>query len=232
MKLIKSVALAAVRACVAPFGYEVLRLHRLERPWLEDATFMHLFEVIKPRTVVEVDRLFMLYQFAHHASTMPGDIAEVGVYKGGTARLFAECTIDSNKRIHLFDTFDGMPSQETFTAFGQKRELFTDTGLDAVVDFVGHRERVFSHKGIFPHTAADLQDRQFSLVHLDADLYESTKSGLEFFWPRMVPGGVIVLDDYGSQHWYGVKRAVEEFAQEFNVAPINTTLFQCVCIKK
>lgn len=226
----KTAVLNLIRWFVRPFGYEVERPHLAERPWLEDAVFMRMYGQMKSRTVVSIDRLFMLYQFANHTLAVKGDIAEVGVYKGGTAKLFTQITKGTGKKIHLFDTFEGMPTAETHTAFGSERSIFTDTSMEAVRDFVNDG-RAELHQGIFPATAAGLEGERFSLVYLDADLYESTKDGLQFFWPKMSPGGVIVVDDYGSKHWFGIKEAVQEFAAAQNVAPIRTAPFQCAFIK-
>ena len=226
----KSAVLNFIRWFVEPFGYEVVRPHPAERPWSEDPAFMQLYEDIQPRTVVSIQRLYMLYQFAKHALSVEGDVAEVGVYKGGTAKLFASVTEETSKNIHLFDTFEGMPTAETHTAFGEERSIFTDTSVESVRDYVADA-RVTFHKGIFPDTAVGLETERFSLVYLDADLYESTKDGLAFFWPKMTPGGVIVIDDYGSKHWFGIQEAVQEFAAQSQVSPIRTAPFQCAFIK-
>jgi len=70
-------------------------------------------------------------------------------------------------------------------------------------------------RGLFPDTAAGLESETFAVVHLDGDLYETTRAGLDFFWPRMVTGGVIVLDDYGLHDCPGVTRAVDELGVSF-----------------
>lgn len=71
-------------------------------------------------------------------------------------------------------------------------------------------ENIIIKKGFFPDTAEDIEDT-FCFVHLDMDIYQSTMDGLQFFWPKMVEQGVIMLDDYHNDHCPGVKKAVDEF---------------------
>src|SRR3990167_11445358 len=79
--------------------------------WDSDPVFLNLYNKIRDRSLVKIDRCFMLYQFAKHASFMSlGDVAQVGVYKGGTAKIIASCFFKTSKKVFLFDTFEGLPS--------------------------------------------------------------------------------------------------------------------------
>lgn len=88
------------------------------------------------------------------------------------------------------------------------------------------------HPGLFPGTTRGLDSIRFALVHLDADLYASTKAGLEWFWPRIVAGGAILLDDYGWGYCKGVERAVTEFFDDLSgfknemTAPYQLTVYK------
>lgn len=139
-----------------------------------------------------------------------GDFAEVGVYKGWTARLI-HCYAPE-RTLHLFDTFEGFTERShraEMASVGTSALAFSDTSLEAVRTLVGE-VNVHYHVGFFPQTVPpELHDRQFAFVHLDADLYEPIKAGLEFFYPRMCPRGMIVVHDYNS--WPGARRAVDEF---------------------
>lgn len=74
------------------------------------------------------------------------------------------------------------------------------------------------HFGVFPQTTCDVpEDTSFSVVHLDLDTLQSTRAALEFFWPRMVAGGVIVLDDLDWSHCPGVRQALNEILPEVPV---------------
>jgi hypothetical protein len=65
-----------------------------------------------------------------------------------------------------------------------------------------------------------VEDRRFKLVHIDVDLYQPTRDSVEFFYPRMVPGGVILCDDYGSTRCPGARRAMDEFFFEKPEGPV------------
>ena len=138
---------------------------------------------------------------------VPGEIAELGVYQGGSARFLARAF--PKRRCILFDTFSGIP----FKGDSDKHNTgdFGDTSLDAVKRTLSDCLNVEFAPGIFPATAEPYKDETFALVYLDADQYQSTKDGLEFFWPRMSPGGVIALDDYLWPNCPGVKQALDEF---------------------
>lgn len=137
------------------------------------------------------------------AEKIPGDMAEAGVYLGGTALLMLE---SSAKQLHLFDTFEGLPHDEgpVFRTGG-----FAGS-LDAVQRNLGsHRARTEYHVGLFPASAAGLEDLRFSFVHLDLDLYDSTLAALRWFWPRIEPGGILLSHDYPLSS--GVVRAFDGF---------------------
>lgn len=143
---------------------------------------------------------------------VPGSLAELGVYKGTTAKLLH--TLFPGRTLWLFDTFEGFDARdlahEHRTPNGGFR--FDDTSLAAVLRYVGASDRVRACKGYFPETAAAVPgDETFALVHLDADLKKPTEDALAFFYPRMAPGGFIVMHDYGSGAWPGIAEAVDAF---------------------
>ncbi len=205
-------------------------------PWDRDPVFLEQFKTIEQRTVVKIDRSYMLYQYANYAAKLPqGDVAQLGVYKGGTAKMIAECFKRTNKNIYLFDTFEGLPPSSQ--ADGKKNQAlktendFNDVDFREVEELFRPYTSVVLKKGFFPQTAHDLTDARFSFVYLDADLYQSTKDGLNFFYPRMLPGGVIMLDDYGTPIWPGIQKAVQEFCEEQNISAVSPTWWQGLIIK-
>jgi len=135
---------------------------------------------------------------------LPGDMAQVGVYRGASAGFIAEA---GGKRLHLFDTFAGLPR---FSASDKGIDTFKDTSVEMVRDYLKGYEAL-CYKGVFPATSSPIKDKKFCFVYLDVDLYQSTKDGLEFFYPRMSPGGAIVIDDLDDKGWQGVRKAVDEF---------------------
>ena len=145
------------------------------------------------------------------AEGIAGSVAELGVYKGTTAKLLHELL--PGRTLWLFDTFEGFDSRD-LPAEADRRQgfRFDDTSLDAVLRHVGPSDRVRACKGYFPQTASAVPaDERFALVHLDADLRKPTADALAFFYPRMSPGGFVFVHDYGSRAWPGVAEAVDGF---------------------
>ncbi len=146
-----------------------------------------------------------------------GAFAEVGVYKGETAKLLHQ--MDPTRALYLFDTFDGFAERDLqFENPGDaKRSLidFADTSLDSVTQYIEGNKNVQYFPGYFPETAIGLTDVKYAMAHLDADLYQPTLQGLRYFYPRLVGGGVIVVHDY-HHNWEGVRRAVDEFMLTIN----------------
>lgn len=218
--------------------------------WDRDPAFLALYGKIRSRSLVKIDRCFMLYQFAEHASVLSaGDVAQVGVYKGGTAKMIATCFSKTDKKVFLFDTFEGLPTlsekdrreskdanniggtdgirdDETVSGEQESKKQFGDVYFEEVKKYLADCPNVEIKKGYFPETARGLEGNEFCFVYLDADLYQSTKDGLEFFYPRMVPGGIIMFDDYQTGNWPGVERAVREFQTKYHIRPITTTWWQ------
>jgi hypothetical protein len=140
-----------------------------------------------------------------------GDVAELGVYKGNTAALLAKFARMAGKTAYLFDTFQGFAETDLRGVDAGKQIEFTDTSLDAVRALVG-TDSVEFVAGHFPDSTRGIpSDLSFSLLHLDCDLYAPMKAGLEYFYPRVVSHGFLVIHDYASLHWDGAERAVDEF---------------------
>jgi O-methyltransferase len=195
-------------------GYPLHKLPLVRPPMLDyyelDPPLKQIYATIAERTVVDRERVTMLRQFARAALHLPGDVAEVGVYKGGTARLFAETLRGSGKSLLLFDTFAGMPDTDAGKDVHRAGD-FADTSLQQVRRFVGDDGYIEFFPGLFPGTAKGLTGRTFCLVHADVDIYQSTLDCCEFFYPRLVNGGILVFDDYGYLSCPGVKSAVDHF---------------------
>ena len=139
-----------------------------------------------------------------------GSVAELGVYRGTTAKLLHELL--PGRRLWLFDTFEGFDSRDLAHERKAGDFRFDDTSLEAVLRYVGASVDVRACKGRFPDTATSVPPGEtFALVHLDADLYKPTAEALAFFYPKLVPGGLLILHDYGSGAWPGIAQAVDAF---------------------
>lgn len=152
-----------------------------------------------------------------------GSLAEVGVYRGETARIIHHYLPD--RRLHLFDTFEGfdagdIASEATATGADVKKGLFADTSVESVRQRVSPRNaNVLFHPGRFPATCPDDVRRQsFAFVHLDADLYRPTRAGLEVFYPILTPGGYLVVHDYNA--WPGARQATDEYFAGRRAVPV------------
>ena len=144
---------------------------------------------------------------------VPGDVAELGVYKGDFAAVINRAF--PTRTLYLFDTFEGFNSSEVDSdqkLRGLKgRRDFSDTSEREVLKRMPHPERCAIRKAFFPQTAEGLEDRRFCFVSIDTDLYDPIIAGLSFFSPRLSPGGFIFVHDYNNDLFPGAKAAVQEF---------------------
>ena len=144
---------------------------------------------------------------------VPGAFAELGVFRGNSARIMRE--IAPERELYLFDTFEGFPEEQARQDPSNVAGGGFSCSLEQVRRFVGTDPKIVYCPGTFPETSSMVRPGvEFALVHLDCDLYQPTKAALEFFYPRMVPGGLLILHDYQSGHWPGIPRAVDEFMSD------------------
>jgi len=178
----------------------------------------------RPMTMA-VDEAYMIYSAVRRTAKLPGDLAEVGVYRGQSARII--CEAKGDKTLHLFDTFQGLPMPGSIdTKFKQGEHACS---LRAVKEFLADQHNVRYYPGLFPETAAAVADGCFSFVHLDVDLYESTREALAFFYPRMTPGAIILSHDYVTSD--GVRKAFDDFFAQKVEPVLELTGNQCLVVK-
>ena len=198
------------------------------KPFPYPNDFLDIANIVTDRTLVTIDRCFIIYQYAMWAKVKEGSMAEVGVYKGGTAKIIS-CAAPL-KKLCLFDTFEGMPDVNMQVDIHRKGD-FNDTSIISVKNFLKDHDNIHYCPGLFPETVSDLKDERFCFVHIDVDIYTSVKDSLIYFYDRMVDGGVIVFDDYEMPTCPGVKKAITEFLEGKKEKPIVTTMFQCIVIR-
>ena len=172
----------------------------------------------------------MLDRLLSIAVRLAGDVAECGVYKGGTAYLFAELLRGSGKHLCLFDTFDGMPETNPREDVHKKGD-FGDTSLADVKSYLAAFEKVEYFPGLIPTTLAAASGRTFCFVHVDLDIYDAILSASEFFYPRVPSGGFVVYDDYGAGDCPGARKAVDEFYADKPEVPLVLHTGQCIILK-
>ena len=146
---------------------------------------------------------------------IPGHFAELGVYKGKTAAILH--AMDPDRILHLFDTFEGFVQKdlqkETGEAATYSPERFSDTAVTKVRSRFPSGADIRIHQGHFPGTTNNIGEFRFALVSLDVDLHDPTREGLKYFYPRLSPGGVIIIHDYNNK-WEGLVKAVDEFVKD------------------
>ncbi len=149
-----------------------------------------------------------------------GKFAELGVYKGDSAHLLH--LMDKTREFYLFDTFEGFKQKdlqkETGKAATYTETNFADTSLHRVKQRLNAPVFKF-FKGYFPETAQNIKHEQYALVNIDADLYNPTQAGLEYFYPRLAKGGVIIIHDY-TPDWPGIVKAVDEYCNKHAIIKV------------
>lgn len=150
-----------------------------------------------------------------------GDVAELGVYKGNSAYYLARLARFLGTKAYLFDTFEGFDRRDLVGRDEAASEgSFGDTSLTSVRGFVGE-ESVQYVSGYFPQSLEQVKDEpRFCLVHIDCDLYAPFKDALEYFYPRLVDGGMLIMHDYASYNWDGAEAAVDAFFKDKPERPI------------
>ena len=163
--------------------------------------------------------LALLNRTAH----VTGDIAECGVFRGSTLLamgLFVK-QHKSSRTVLGFDSFEGFGSGIEFDLRLGGAEVpdkrlggFGDTSYDVIREKIrrlGLSDVIQLQRGFFAQTLPSHSNRRFSFVHLDCDIYQSYKECLEFFYPRVASGGIILFDEYNDPPWPGCNMAIDEF---------------------
>jgi O-methyltransferase len=206
--------------------------------WRADPKDRDLIERAMPYTITGVPRLQATVDAARYCVRrgIPGAFAECGVWLGGSV-LAMLLTLQKDgaapRDVYLYDTFEGMtePTEadtsryqesaleiwQTAREAGTKafpeffeNEQFTEDGVRQVVESSGYpSEHLHLVPGKVEETLPEHAPEQLALLRLDTDWYESTRHELEHLYPRLSPGGVLIIDDYG--HWEGARRAVDEY---------------------
>ena len=193
-----------------------------------------LYRRVGPYTMTTPPRVYALVRAVEYVAArgVPGAIVECGVWRGGSMMAAALTLLRlgiSDRDLYLYDTFAGMPppSEADTTRAGERASdllargdesshIWAIASLDdvrAAVLSVGYPEdRIHFVEGLVEATLPERAPAEISLLRLDTDWYRSTKHELEHLYPRLAPGGVLILDDYG--HWQGARRAVDEYLAE------------------
>jgi O-methyltransferase len=201
-------------------------------------------ELCIPFTMTSVARLYATLSAVKYVvnNNIQGDLVECGVWRGGNSMVIAKTLFDLNqidRCIYLFDTFEGMTSPTSSDVdFSGKAALFQlkltkkkkgnniwcIADIDDVrsnLSLTGYpQNQIHLIKGDVADTLEDESSvpKHISLLRLDTDWYDSTKKELEVLFPRLVRGGVCLIDDYG--HWQGARKAVDEYLAQYRIFPL------------
>lgn len=190
------------------------RLSWHQMDWWHDAQFNAYLDRFDEREVFNTHRRWMLWQLLRLVCDVPGDTAECGVFEGSSSWLICSATQDRGRTHHLFDSFEGLSVPEP------RDGAYWEAGfLAAGEDVVARKLEPFTkmlefHKGWIPDRFLEVEDKTFAFVHVDVDLHQPTFDSVEFFYPRLSLGGILLCDDYGFTSCPGATEAVDSFLSD------------------
>ncbi len=206
--------------------------HNIFSPWLGYGGFGEVLQQLSGVSLVSPDRAWVLYSLARQALACDGAFYEAGVFRGGTALMFAEMIRRHSRQaeLHLFDTFSGMPDTDPGRDLHRAGD-FSATDLDSVQSRVGRDEFIHYHPGYLPDTFAGREGDRIVFAHVDLDIYRSILDACAFIYPRLMPGGFMVFDDYGFMSCPGARQAVDEFFKDKGEVPLVLPTGQAVVFR-
>lgn len=184
----------------------------------------HVYPLVRHDTMLPYETLYSLWNAVRSvvARDIPGCAVECGVAKGGSGALIGRALLefDANRRMFCFDTFEGLPPPTSGDPDYERAVDWTGKcgGTVEEVDALFRRVGLTNYhliKGKFQETLSATNTDLISVLHLDGDWYDSTKSCLDNLWDRVAEGGIVQIDDYGA--WQGCQRAVDEFFGTRNI---------------
>lgn len=186
------------------------------------------------------DRYYTIKECLLSLGRLDGDTAECGVYRGlgsWIIRRYAEMLPrHAAYAHHLFDSFAGLstptPADRPEPGVRPWRPGDMRWGLEDVRAALARWSDLAFHQGWIPACFEAASEARFAFVHIDVDLYEPTRAALAFFYPRLTPGGIIIIDDDGFLTCPGARQAVDEFAAGSGVRPIRLTTGQAALLRR
>jgi hypothetical protein len=218
--------MGVINKILSSFGWKLIKEKDLLKGSIdmdENSVFMEKYNKCKAFTMTSKERMFSLNQAVQYieANNIEGDIVECGVWKGGSSMMAALSLKLKNRKLFLYDTFEGMnePSENDKNMIGEDAAETWDNRDKCDADiFEVKKNMAFTNypedniryiKGMVEETIPANLPEKISILRLDTDWYESTLHELEHLYPLLTEGGVLIIDDYG--HWQGAKKAVDEY---------------------
>jgi len=183
--------------------------------WHQDEEFFRIYSGMVDVCEPSMDRKYLVYQMAQALGHIEGETVECGCYEGVSSYFICK----GRNRIfghHIFDSFQGLslpiaedrPNKKTAQEW-EGGDLSTSHAI--AEERLREFENVHFYPGWIPDRFGEVSKLEFAFVHIDVDLYEPTRDSVEFFYPRLVSGGVIICDDYGFATCPGAKKACDEY---------------------
>jgi hypothetical protein len=195
--------------------------------WQDDLDFIELnnqYNIIHSiDTATEgafIARQYILRQLAKQQSGKNSNFAECGTYAGMSVHFVADLC---PQRFIGIDSFEGVSEPGEHDT-----DYFKTLKLDIPIEYAektmieGNHKNVELYKGWIPEVFKNIDDLEYSYVNVDVDLYQPTKDSIEYFWPRIISGGVLICDDYGSYKTIGARKAMIDFFGQDNIFEIPT----------
>jgi O-methyltransferase len=201
---------------VGEFQYGVVTPYANYSPWLADTDFQDIYFQIKENTLVDIYRCYELWEIVETVNRLDStaSLIEVGVWRGGTSAVIAKklAQLHSHSTFYMADTFAGVVKATDKDKFYNGGE-HADASQEIVESLLKDKyDKYKILKGIFPDDTAHLvpTNEKFGFCHIDVDVYESARGIVDWIWDKLIPGGAIVFDDYGTHTCNGVTRYVNE----------------------
>lgn len=237
----------AIKDLFLLFGIVLLKKQKNPVLFFEiDEEFNTLYSMAQLKTqmsssdnILRRERHYTLGQLLERASQLNGDVAECGCWRGLSAYQSATRLKQQNFKgtFYIFDSFEGLSDfkEEDISSFekhDETRKKEFACGEDIVKSNLSEFDFIEYKKGWIPERFHEVTDKKFSFVHIDVDMYQPILDSVEFFYPRMVSGGIIVFDDYGYNYFPGAKKAVDEYVLDKNDFFLSLSSGQAFIIKK
>lgn len=206
-----------------------------QKLWMKDESFWQAYRRLEPRNRRSAERKYAVRELVRSLGDLPGDTAECGVFTGATSYFILEQRPAGPH--HLFDSFSGLsPPQAEDAVVAADISRWQAGDLTSPLEILRANLAPFPsaliYPGWIPSRFHEVAERSFCFVHIDVDLYQPTRDSLEFFYPRLVPGGMLVCDDYGYLNCPGAKQACDELAQRVRENWIALPTGQALMIKR
>lgn len=196
-------------------GFE---LYNKNLMWRDEPEFWETWKASPYFQRQRPDRKFVLWSMACSTGNLPGDTAECGVLDGASSYLICSARNGTKQtEHHVFDSFEGLSPPRPEDQPSSDLAFHWAAGdlsvpLEETMRKLSRFDNICYYKGWIPSRFPEVAERSFAFVHVDVDLYQPTKDALAFFYPRLVPGGILLCDDYGYHTCPGARRAFDEFA--------------------